>query len=208
MMRRSTLLIGLICVLLLSKSAFALVEFADSGTWPDEWGPELELLREQARTLVWDAKNQTVYEIRFESREQFETVWPLLVAKKSPGGVLTLSSPKPPPAEGEFRPHRFDVPIVRIYTPSGRWAFASDVKFSPAGKIDLDGLKRAGRAIQATSPWPKNVANENGELPELVWAIEDDGKLAWQPTTIEQVQADDVASSAAAPTLSWSSTER
>jgi len=80
------------CVALLVASlCLALVGIRYEGDWPDTWPKELDPLRAQARTLdVGTGIQQTVYEIPFTSREEFEAAWPHILAVKSEGAPLIL----------------------------------------------------------------------------------------------------------------------
>lgn len=139
------------CIVLLAASCcFALVEIRDHGTWPDTWPKELEALRAQARTLgVGTGIQQTVYEIPFTSREEFEAAWPHILAVKSEGAPLIL-------VKGPSRIYGVSMEVgARIYYPS---------MWGPDGKR----FKRG-------SAWPDDIKSESGVLPEYVMNV--DGKL-------------------------------
>ena len=69
-------------------SLHAMYDVSDTGLWPTNWPKELEQLRKQSRTLRHD--QYTLYEIPFTNRQQFEAVWPHIVAVKSPEAPIIL----------------------------------------------------------------------------------------------------------------------
>ncbi len=125
---------------------YALIEIAERGTWPDSWPKELEPYRDQARTLgVATGIQETVYEIPFDSREEFEKAWPHILKLKSKGSRLIL----------EKSPSRFCglamATGVRILWPSAGFSELPD-----------------GTRLQAAPPWPDSIKFASGELPEYV----------------------------------------
>jgi hypothetical protein len=62
----------------------------NEGLWPKTWPAELEPLRQQARTLVGGLANETIYEINFSKREEFESAWPHLLKVKTKGAPVIL----------------------------------------------------------------------------------------------------------------------
>ncbi len=60
------------------------------GTWPQSWPAELEPLRKQAWTWEHNLAGPTIYEIRFDDREAFESAWPHLVKVATKGAAITL----------------------------------------------------------------------------------------------------------------------
>ena len=69
-------------------SSHAMYDVSDTGLWPTNWPRELEPLRKQSRTLRHD--QYTMYEIPFTSRQQFQAVWPHILAVKSPEAPIIL----------------------------------------------------------------------------------------------------------------------
>jgi hypothetical protein len=63
---------------------------ADTGLWPETWPQELEPLRDQSRTLNGSLADLTFYEIKFNSREEFEAAWPHILAVRTEGVPITL----------------------------------------------------------------------------------------------------------------------
>lgn len=141
-----------ICALLTSACAsLALVMVQTKGTWPERWPKELEPSRERA--VAYDVAagiQENVYEIPFDDRAEFERLWPVFLQLKDTGGKLTLISVAPDDqARSLFHTAR---PAVRVLTPSG-----SSVKF-----------RGADEQIVMAPPWPDEVFDEEGRLPEYV----------------------------------------
>lgn len=64
-----------------------------AGNWPETWPKELEPYREQARTFdVACGIQETVYEIPFKKRDDFEKVWPAILKVKDKAAPLILES--------------------------------------------------------------------------------------------------------------------
>jgi len=132
------------CVALLVASlCLALVGIRYEGDWPDTWPKELDGLRAQARTLgVGTGIQETVYEIPFTSREEFEAAWPHILAVKSEGAPLILVK-----SPSKIVTISMDAG-VRIYYPA-MWG-------------------PDGNRFKADSPWPDDIKSESGVLPEYV----------------------------------------
>ncbi|MCY2954982.1 MAG: hypothetical protein NTU53_23885 [Planctomycetota bacterium] len=125
--------------------------------WPSTWPKELDPYRKQAKTIgVAHGIQETVYEIRFNSRDEFEKAWPHILKLKSPGAPLILERS---PA---------------TYNRSGTKSEAGVLILCPSG-----GTVRFpdGRELKADTPWPKSATLPGGELPEYV--VAQDGK--WVP---------------------------
>ena len=69
---------------------FALEFGGKGGTWPKSWPKELEPLRKQAWTWVFDSRSSRVisYEFSFANREDFESAWPRILKVKAPVTLL------------------------------------------------------------------------------------------------------------------------
>jgi hypothetical protein len=159
MNRWNRVLILMLTIGMASSVCFALVTESLSGDWPESWPKELEPLRSQARTVhVGHGIQETVYEIPFKSREEFEKVWPYILKVKSKGAPIILeNSPSTYSVSGTTM-----TTGVRILWPSG-------------GTVELPDRKR----LEAKEPWPDYIKNGAGELPEYV--TEEHGK--WIPNT-------------------------
>jgi hypothetical protein len=167
---------------LLPAALNALVMENNHGNWPASWPKELEPLRSQARTVALAAGNQeTVYEIPFTNRAEFERVWPVLLQLKTPGAPLTLYSTNNS-ARTFFHNGRA---AVRIYAPSGGGPMypADPVRTrTPETNNDrINLLFKEGRVhtLRAEPPWPPDIVSTNGELPEYVVPREENGTLRW-----------------------------
>ena len=176
-MKRTVGLFALLLVLFSSWEAMALVIPSDEGKWPTSWPKELESLRKRSKTLdVATGTQEHIYTIPFESRDEFEKLWPVLIKLRTPGSPLTLSKVgETDSGWGKFLSNA--KPSVRIKGPTGGYAGGTT---KLGGQIDLKELE-AGTMLFAGTPWPKELAGPQGELPEYVTAIPiDGGKLTWK----------------------------
>ena len=146
----------LIAILLCGSATFAYMSSSDYGTWPDTWPQELGAFRKQAKTYDFaSGTNETVYEIPFDSLEEFEKAWPYIASLKSNGAPLVLEK-----SPSSYRSFKLAVG-VRILTPP------RDALYGSTG----------GKPLSPGPPWPDSAKLARGDLPEYV-KIED-GK--WVP---------------------------
>ena len=133
---------------LCSTTVFGLVSTWSEGLWPDSWPKQLEPYRGRATTLDFGTGiDLTVYEIPFEKQEDFESVWPHILALKSKGAPLILVS-----SPSTYGPSTLKVG-VRVLGPPERVEYTSDA----------DGSK-----VKPGPPWPESLKLAFGELPEYV----------------------------------------
>ena len=134
--------------LLCSTTVWAVVQSVTKGLWPDSWPKELEPYRARAKTLDFGTGTDlTVYEIPFGEREDFESVWPHILALKSKGAPLILVS-----SPSAYGPSTLKAG-ARILGPPERVEYTSDA----------DGTK-----VKPGPPWPDSLRLASGELPEYV----------------------------------------
>jgi len=152
-----------VAVLLWSAPASGFVSVHEKGGWPADWPEQLEPFRDRARTFdVGTTVRESVHEIRFETKEEFERVWPALLQLRTEGSPLRISSvDQPDEVQTGIFPN--DAPVVRIYTP----VYGSSAQ------------KPGGRMLPVGPPWPPSIMLPNGSLPEYV-AISEDG-TRWVP---------------------------
>lgn len=155
-MKHIVITVAILVVLLGALDASALIFTTDEGQWPATWPKELEPLRKKSKTTVaLTGIQENFYRIPFETREEFEKFWPTLVAVRTPGSPLTLSTVGG--SDNDFVAG--SMPCVRIKGPSGGFS-AKYPKFED--QLDL------------RSP--------QGELPEYVVAVPlADGKSVLKP---------------------------
>jgi len=135
---------------------------SETGMWPNSWPRELEPYRAHAKTIMIAAGNQeNVYEIRFENREEFEKLWPIILKLKDKKAPLRLRSVEKPIKGRLFNS---DKPVVRVFS-----------HVYPAWPQHRAG----GSKLIPAPPWPDSVILPTGELPEYV-AISEDGST-WVP---------------------------
>lgn len=151
------ILIGLVTVFLMASISFASVILWRKGKWPGPWPKPLDPYRYQ--TVVIDVGqdiHETVFEISFEKREQFEKAWPEILKLKSKGAPLILEKS---PSEYKVSGTKAETG-VRILWPS-----------TQSVKMD-DGTELRASPMEFAS-----LKTPNGELPEYV--VAKDGK--WIP---------------------------
>jgi hypothetical protein len=176
-MKRIVIAVALLAVLFGALDARALIIPSDEGKWPETWPKQLEPLRKTSKTLdVATGIQEHIYTIPFETRDEFEKFWPILITLRTPGSPLTLSKSGTESGWGQFVSN--SKPCVRIKGPTGGYAGG---KATIGGQIDLKELD-AGTMLFAGAPWPKSILGPQGELPEYVTAVPiEDGKIAWKP---------------------------
>jgi len=136
---------------------WALVRTMPQGHWPETWPKELEAYRKQAKTIdVAHGIQETVYEIQFDKREDFEKAWPAILKVKDKGAPLITSSPSYYDKSGSS-----STMGVRILCP------ASGTSGRPGGK-----------KLETGGPWPDSLKSPSGVLPEYVVHSEKD---EWVP---------------------------
>src|SRR6476659_7260701 len=114
---------ALLLAMVLPFVASAMFSTMEKELWPATWPKELEPFRSHARTVEEaSGAQENIYEIRFDSREEFERAWPAILKLKTPGAPVTLytTNNSPPKAWGHFLHN--DKPAVRIYAPSEGYA--------------------------------------------------------------------------------------
>lgn len=156
-----------------------LVFTRDGGSWPSDWPAELEPLRGSAKTIdVGTGTQEQIYEITFESSDDFLKAWPALLQVRTPGSPLrfrqvSVSEPKKGSWESIVSNSK---PKVRIYAPVsnstrvGRVADYGPDQPIPAGK------KPKMLPFTLGPPWPQELLTREGGLPEYVHAIPQNGK--------------------------------
>jgi len=154
MKRIATLIMVLLLVVLSAQSAFSLViTWRSDSPWNPAWPKQLEPFRRRAKVHgVAHGIQETVFEIPFSDRSQFEKAWPIILKLKSPGAPLIL----------EKAPCRYHV--------SGSQMGAGIRVLWPSGGTCR---KPGGKALQASAPWPESIKSPSGELPEYVVAAKD-----------------------------------
>ena len=147
---RDRVLVVLLVVSMTCGVCHAVVTTIERGTWPESWPKELEPYRRQAKTVeVAHGIQETVYQVPFDSREEFEKAWPHVLKLKSKGAPLILQkTPSTYHVSGSTMPAG-----VRILWPSGGTAGLPD-----------------GTQLHARAPWPESIKSASGELPEYVVA--------------------------------------
>ncbi|MBP87421.1 MAG: hypothetical protein CMJ64_11975 [Planctomycetaceae bacterium] len=186
-MRKSSLLVVLF--LLASTTCFAAIFPQGRGAWPEDWPKELEPLREKSRTLgVGTGIQESIYEIPIPDRETFDRLWPVILKLRTPGGPLKLyrAGSASPKGWGDLLSNK--EPTIRIYGPSGGLSLAEEIDVQ--NPPDFEKLIKEGRALKAKAPWPIELIQKHGKLPEYVTSKKDkEGKLRWvaaDPTAKDQ----------------------
>jgi hypothetical protein len=109
---KTKIVILIALALALAPPVFALYDVIEHGAWPKTWPPELEKLRDKARTYIGPEAQFEHHEISFTDRDEFESAWPHLLKVKSAGApVILLRGPNTWLNKVEAG--------VRIHTPPG-----------------------------------------------------------------------------------------
>ncbi len=144
-----------VAVLAVPLLCYAAIMSGDGGTWPDDWPSELEPLRDQAVTNeVMHGIQETVYEIPFGKREEFENAWPHILKVKSKGAPLILE--KTPSSYG-VSGSTMETGVRLLCPPTG-------AEYGKPGCKDLP----EDKGLIAGPPWPQSLMSPTGELPEYV----------------------------------------
>ena len=139
------------------------------GDWPTNWPEELEPYRERAESTIWGVIPGVVtqyYLIEFQTRDEFESVWPAILRLKSKGAPITLKTPDKPKTDPNDPHVVYDKPQVWIICPPPD----DDVRYDllPDGTYTLIG------------PWTKDFESSDGALPRRVVKRKKDCKwIAW-----------------------------
>jgi len=166
--KKSTIILFAAMTMLASSLCFGLVITNTRGTWPDSWPKELEPYRKQAETIaIATGIQENVYEIRFENREEFEKLWPIILKLKDKKAPLRLRRIEKPFKKGWL--FNSEKPVVRVFS-----------HVYPAWPSRRPG----GRELRPAPPWPDSIKSPTGELPEYV-ARSEDGN-AWIPAEKEK----------------------
>ena len=173
-MRRTSLIALSSSIIAMAASiSLALYRVSDKGAWPKNWPKELDLLRNQSRTLTHHSAD--IHEIPFTNREECESAWPHILTLKSKGVPLQLLG----------SPHnRASNPIkagVRIHCPHTGELVAPDGKVYPS--VAKSGIP-AEKFLKVGPPWPDYLKSGSGTLPEYV--VVEEGK--WQPFDRKQAK--------------------
>lgn len=184
MRRRFRYLPALIVFCLSASVLHAAIFPSNTGDWPQDWPEELEPYRAKSTTLgVGTGIQENIYTIPFESRDEFEKIWPVLLKQTSLGSKVRLLvvSDKEHPAWGKFLEN--SRPCVHVYAPSGGWSVNPKYDLPPQElQTKIEQLIKDGEMIRATAPWPDYLIGEDGRLPEYVVSyVDDDGKMKWKP---------------------------
>lgn len=137
-------------IVLLSFFSFARMLTTNVGTWPDSWPKELDQFRGQAKSMqVSHSIQENVYEIRFESRQEFDRAWTHILKLKTKGAPLIIDgAPSYYPVSGTTAEAG-----VRILAPSLGGSLS-------AAAPDTE--------LFAGPPWPDYLRLPYGGLPEYV----------------------------------------
>jgi hypothetical protein len=148
------------------------------GLWPSDWPAELEPLRGTAITIdVGTGRQERIYEITFESSEDFIKAWPALLKVRTPGSPLRLrqvSSSEPEKGSWESIASN-SKPKVRIFAPISDTSRTARVADYGTDK-PTPGMQPKMLPFTVGPPWPQELLSREGGLPEYVHAIPMDGK--------------------------------
>ena len=134
------LCLSLTIILLIATSSFGLMVMSEGGSWPRNWPASLEPFRTRAATGHFMAGSQaTYYYIEFETRNEFESVWPSLLKLKSKGAPLTLHTVDPYSTDPNDKRVLYTKPQVVIVCPaSGYYREMPDGQYGHLAKWSKD----------------------------------------------------------------------
>lgn len=158
-------LISLTLLVALSLKTTIVLGFASLSrvdSWPDGWPQELQPYREHAWHwhVMGGVLEETNYFIKFDDRDKFEEIWPVLLKLKSKGAPLHLRSASHSDPTGFGT--ELQGPMVQIVCPTRGW-----YKMQPDG------------TYMHIGQWTKELRLPDGRLPEFVVERKDDG--TWVP---------------------------
>lgn len=161
-----TLLLALLA-LVVSSTVHARVEITDCAMWPNDWPKSLHDIRAKAKTFdVAHGANETVIELKFETREAFLEAWPELVQIVSPHAPVSVHAiQREQPAEAYWR---MDEPIVRVHAPPRYLAVTQ-----------VGGVRGH---LEVAPPWPQELVRSDGSLPGWLKGEAVDGELQLVPS--------------------------
>jgi hypothetical protein len=166
--KKPTIILFAVMIILAPSFCVGLVITNTRGAWPDSWPKELEPYRGQAKTISFATGIQeNVYEIRFEKREEFEKLWPIILKLKDKQAPLRLRRIEKPFKKGLL--FNSDKPVVRVFS----HVYPAWPSYRPGG-----------RELRPAPPWPDSIKSPTGELPEYV-ARSEDGST-WIPAEKEK----------------------
>ncbi|NND95785.1 MAG: hypothetical protein HKN47_00480 [Pirellulaceae bacterium] len=175
-------MLPLVATLIATPFSFAMWEISNEGLWPKSWPAELEPLRSQSRTL--HHTGYTMYHIPFKDRDQFESVWPQLRIVATEGAPLTLAR-----GHDRWTAVDFDAGVVIFAPNTGQAMVFKDKEITVYGP-NTDASVIGDTFVKVGPPWPDDIRNESGNIPEYVVAKDNQ----WQPTTIDAMRADPLLS--------------
>ncbi len=151
------IIIGLVIIVLTTSLTFASVITWRKGKWPGPWPKQLKEYRQQAVVIeVAEDIQETVFELEFKKREEFEKAWPEIINLKTKGAPLIL----------EKSPSKYNVSGTTAET-------GIRILWHSMNPVIMDD----GSILRASSVDFTSLVSQTGELPEYV--IVKDGK--WIP---------------------------
>jgi hypothetical protein len=108
------------------------------------------------------------YQISFDSRDDFERLWPAVVSLLDRGSEITLRSVGDTEAKN-FGHAEWDCrrPVIRIIAPTDN------------GRLTKPDPDNNDQWLESGPPWPDDIRDETGALPEVVHTERIDGQLRW-----------------------------
>ncbi len=163
------------------EASVAMVIIHEQCTFPADWPKVLDEVANSCRMIeVATGIQETIYEIVFDDKENFEKLWPVLLSLKTPGAPLRLFKVQILPNLPEHSLTSNAKPAVRILGP----ADGVNIAPSEAGNEPryVEQLLEEGKALRSSPPWPAGIVSANCELPEYVQSVvEEDGRMTWVP---------------------------
>jgi hypothetical protein len=151
---RKKSLIVIISVFITASLTLASVITWRKGKWPGPWPKQLKEYQQQAMVIeIAEDIQETVFEISFEKRDEFEKAWPEILELKTRGAPLILEK-----GPSEYKISGTTVETgVRILWPSMQSVKMDDGTILRASPIDFSSLKSPSGGL------PEYVIAKNGK---------------------------------------------
>lgn len=142
------IIIGLVIIIFSASLTFASIINWRKGKWPGPWPKQLKEYRKQTLVVeVTEEIQETVFELEFKKREEFEKAWPQIISLKTTGAPLIL----------EKNPSKYDVSGTTAQT-------GVRILWTSTNPVIMDD----GSILRASSIDFTSIKSPTGQLPEYV----------------------------------------
>lgn len=208
-------------VMPLVLTMISMVTVEDTHDWPESWPDVFNFYTEQSQTArIATGYQANWYQISFDTREDFERLWPAVASLLDNGSQVTIRAVGDPYTHNLGSDWDCRRPVLRIFAPpynsiagfppqidqNGRRISSARLKlnikvlnrqsltveeqalvdaepidgYGMDMRLDVEAMKENnGMWLRPGAPWPGDVRDEAGALPEKVHSQEVDGRLRW-----------------------------